>query len=830
MMRFLFCAALALACCGGLMGQKTINGIVFSDEGDPMFGLSVLIENTNIATTTDIDGRFTMTVPQDQLSGFLSINTGYSPSRIAISSFLDGQVLTLQWTEAGLVPFYAVDEVTVTATRANSLTPVTYTNVSKEEIQERNLGQDAPYLLKWTPSVVVNSDAGTGTGYTGIWIRGSDPTRTNVTINGIPYNDSESQGVFWVNLPDFSSSADNIQIQRGVGTSTNGAGAFGATIDFNTNQIGEEPKLSLDGSLGSFGTRRGSVNYTSGLLGNGLKIDARFSKTYSDGYVDRASADLQGYYAGLTYVGADAGAVWRFNAFGGNEVTYQSWNGVTQDEIDEFGRTYNSVGTEKEGEPYDNEVDNYRQNHYQLHYNNEFGGKWSLGLSGHYTRGLGYFEQYKADEDLADYGISGTTNNTSDLIRRRWLDNHFYGTVYSLRYRPSSLLDITFGGSANEYLGGHYGEVIWAREAGDSEIRDRYYDNDATKRDFSNYLRTNYQVANGLSAYVDLQVRHVSYEFLGFANDLSRIDERATHTFFNPKAGLLYQLPGGGQAYASFGVAQREPNRNDFTESPASVRPRPEKLLNTEIGIRRQQGNLNYGVNFYHMAYQDQLVVTGELNDVGELVRTNVAESFRLGLELQGGYRVSDNFTIGGNLALSRNRVKAYTEFLDSYDENFGWLGQDAVEREDTPLAFSPSVVGALDLNYRMVNTRLHNLEAGLQTKYVGERFVDNSGTEGAALEAYNYTDLRLSYSFDFGARRDVALPESPMNPGADWTMPAKRGPKLRLTLLVRNLTDQLYVSNGWSYRYNFAGEETLLKGMYPQAGRNVLVGLGLDF
>lgn len=830
MMRFLFCAALALACCGGLMGQKTINGIVFSDEGDPMFGLSVLIENTNIATTTDIDGRFTMTVPQDQLSGFLSINTGYSPSRIAISSFLDGQVLTLQWTEAGLVPFYAVDEVTVTATRANSLTPVTYTNVSKEEIQERNLGQDAPYLLKWTPSVVVNSDAGTGTGYTGIWIRGSDPTRTNVTINGIPYNDSESQGVFWVNLPDFSSSADNIQIQRGVGTSTNGAGAFGATIDFNTNQIGEEPKLSLDGSLGSFGTRRGSVNYTSGLLGNGLKIDARFSKTYSDGYVDRASADLQGYYAGLTYVGADAGAVWRFNAFGGNEVTYQSWNGVTQDEINEFGRTYNSVGTEKEGEPYDNEVDNYRQNHYQLHYNNEFGGKWSLGLSGHYTRGLGYFEQYKADEDLADYGISGTMNNTSDLIRRRWLDNHFYGTVYSLRYRPSSLLDITFGGSANEYLGGHYGEVIWAREAGDSEIRDRYYDNDATKRDFSNYLRTNYQVANGLSAYVDLQVRHVSYEFLGFANDLSRIDERATHTFFNPKAGLLYQLPGGGQAYASFGVAQREPNRNDFTESPASVRPRPEKLLNTEIGIRRQQGNLNYGVNFYHMAYQDQLVVTGELNDVGELVRTNVAESFRLGLELQGGYRVSDDFTIGGNLALSRNRVKAYTEFLDSYDENFGWLGQDAVEREDTPLAFSPSVVGALDLNYRMVNTRLHNLEAGLQTKYVGERFVDNSGTEGAALEAYNYTDLRLSYSFDFGARRDVALPESPMNPGADRTMPAKRGPKLRLTLLVRNLTDQLYVSNGWSYRYNFAGEETLLKGMYPQAGRNVLVGLGLDF
>ncbi|MFK8165099.1 MAG: TonB-dependent receptor [Lewinella sp.] len=810
MMRFLFCAALALAYCGGLMGQKVINGIALTDEGEPFVGLSATLEGTDITTTTDITGGFTMTIPQEYVNGFLSLNTGYNPSRVAISSFLDGRTLTLQWTEAGLVPYYAVDEITVTATRATSLTPVTYTNVTKTEIQERNLGQDAPYLLKWTPSVVVNSDAGTGTGYTGIWIRGSDPTRTNVTINGIPYNDSESQGVFWVNLPDFSSSADNVQIQRGVGTSTNGAGAFGATIDFNTNQIGEKPKLSIDGSVGSFGTQRGSVNYTSGLLDNGLKIDARFSKTHSDGYVDRASADLQGYYAGLTYVGADAGAVWRFNAFGGNEVTYQSWNGVTQDEIDEFGRTYNSVGTEKDGEPYDNEVDNYRQNHYQLHYNNEFGGKWKLGISGHYTRGLGYFEQYKAGEDLADYGIDAGEVEESDLIRRRWLDNHFYGTVYSLRYRPSAKLDITFGGSANEYLGDHYGEVIWARNAGDSEIRDRYYDNDATKRDFSNFLRTNYQVTDGLNAYVDLQVRHVSYEFLGFANDLSRIDETATHTFFNPKAGLTYELPSGGQAYASFGVAQREPNRNDYTENTSATRPTSEKLLNTEVGIRKQSGDFNYGANVYHMAYKDQLVLTGELNDVGEYIRANVPNSYRLGLELQGGYQITDKLDIGGNFALSRNRVKAYTEFLDSYDENFGWLGQDEVLREDTPLAFSPGFVGTLGLNYKILNKGAHLFEAGLQTKYVGERFVDNSGTESAALDAYDYTDLRVAYT---------------LRPQGDSRLGA-----LRFTLLVRNLADNLYVSNGWSYRYNFAGAETALVGMYPQAGRNVLLGLGLDF
>jgi iron complex outermembrane receptor protein len=813
MKRFLICAVLALTTSISLLAQKTISGNIVDDVFNPLIGAVVHIENTEIGTVTDLEGNFRLEVPKANANGNVLVSyVGYNDQAVAVQSFLSGSTLTMQFSDDIIVCYFNTEVAHVGATAATSITPVTYTNVSKSEIQERNLGQDAPYLLKWTPSVVVSSDAGTGTGYTGIWIRGSDPTRTNVTINGIPYNDSESQGVFWVNLPDFSSSADQIQIQRGVGTSTNGAGAFGATIDFNTNQISEGPKLSVDGSLGSFGTRRGSVNYTSGLMDNGLKVDARYSKTSSDGYVDRASADLEGYYAGLTYVGADAGAVWRFNAFGGNEVTYQSWNGVTQDEIDEFGRTYNSVGTEKEGEPYDNEVDNYRQNHYQLHYNNEFGGKWALGISGHYTRGLGYFEQYKAGEDVADYGIDTGIDGPeeTDLIRRRWLDNHFYGTVYSLRYKPTAKLDITFGGSANEYQGGHYGEVIWARNAGSSEIRDRYYDNDATKQDFSNFLRTNYQLADGLNGYLDLQVRHVRYEFLGFANDLSRIDETASNTFFNPKAGLTYELPSGGQAYASFGVAQREPNRNDFTENTSATRPTPEKLYNTEVGIRKQSGKFNYGANIYHMSYTDQLVLTGQLNDVGEYIRANVDESFRLGLELQGGYQVSNAFTVGGNLAVSRNRVKAHTEFLDSYDENFGWLGQDEVLREDTPLAFSPSVVGSVDLNYRVVNTGAHLVEAGLQTKYVGERFVDNSGTEGAALEAYHYADLRLAYT---------------LKPQGDSRLGA-----LRFTVLVRNVTDQLYVSNGWSYRYNFAGDETLQKGMYPQAGRNVLVGLGLDF
>ncbi|NJC25934.1 TonB-dependent receptor [Neolewinella antarctica] len=853
MKRFLLSAGLALATICTLTAQFDQSTVV-DNAGFPIEGVAITSPTSTQTTYTDGRGKFQLPPPDKEATynssdnqARLSANGSPMDDRIfsfqsigyAQRSFQILDVMTFKPQRIVMQPTgYELNQIIVSATAATSKTPVTYTNLEKAEIQERNLGQDAPYLLKWTPSVVVNSDAGTGIGYTGIWIRGSDPSRTNVTINGIPYNDSESQGVFWVNLPDFSSSADQIQIQRGVGTSTNGAGAFGASINFNTNQLAEARKLSVDGSLGSFGTRRGAVQYTSGLLDNGLKVDARYSKIHSDGYIDRASADLDGYYAGVTYNKPGTNAVLRFNAFGGHEVTYQSWNGVTQGEIDaagrrsyqtvlggilqpladeitqrdidEAGRTYNSVGTEKDGEPYDNEVDNYRQNHYQLHYNNEFGGKWNFGVSGHYTRGLGYFEQYKADEDPADYLITNAGVEETDVIRRRWLDNHFYGTVYSLRYRATRNLDFTFGGSANEYLGDHYGQVIWARDAGDSEIRDRYYENDASKRDFSNYLRANYGFADGFNAYVDLQVRTVNYDFEGIDNTGEFINQDEQLTFFNPKFGLLYDF-GDGQAYASFGIAQREPNRSDFVDNPVDSRPVPEKLFNTEIGIRKQAGSFNYGVNAYFMDYQNQLVLTGAINDVGENVRTNVADSYRLGVELQGGYQLGD-FVLGGNVTLSRNRVASFTERLDLFDEGGlagNYIGEEERLQEDKPLSFSPSVTGALGLEYLAITTKNHRLSAALQGKYVGERFVDNSGFEQSALDAYYYADLRVSYRF--------APTESPL--GA-----------LRLTFLVRNVTDRLYVSNGWSYRYGTAGAETTLKGMYPQAGRNYMVGLGFDF
>ncbi len=716
-------------------------------------------------------------------------------------------VLSLHFLSAQVVDtissVYDFDSpITVTATSARRETPVTYVELTRKDIAVQNVGQDAPYLLQWTPSVVVNSDAGTGIGYTGIWIRGSDPTRTNITINGIPYNDSESQGVYWVNLPDFSSSADQIQIQRGVGTSTNGAGAFGASINFTTARGNQNPGLHLDGGIGSFGTRRGVVEYQ-GTTEGGLSVAARYSKIHSDGYIDRATADLDGYYSAVSK--QFKRSILSFVAFGGHEVTYQSWNGITQEEIDTYGRTYNSVGTEQEGEPYDNEVDNYRQNHYQLHYNTRLSDHFDLTVSGHYTRGLGYYEQYKADELLADYGILlplplGGAEGQSDLIRRRWLDNHFYGTVYSLRYQRKQW-DVTFGGAANEYRGGHYGEVIWARYAGDSGIRDRYYDNDATKRDFNNYLRANYAVTDRVSLYADAQVRHVTYAFLGPDGNFNQLDQTASHTFFNPKAGLVY-LPGPGtRAYASFGVAQREPNRNDFTDNPVATRPTPEKLYNTEVGYFRTNARGNYGINFYHMAYRDQLVLTGALNDVGEYIRTNVPASYRIGVELQGGVQLADHLTLGGNLTLSRNRVRKYTEVLDDYDGNFEYIGQVEITRENAPLSFSPDVTGALELAYDRTLDR-HTFGAALQNKYVGDRYVDNSGAAESKLDGYYYTDLRLSYALD---------------------------QRYRLTFLLRNVTDQLYSSNGWSYRYRFDGAPTTLRGMYPQAGRNFMLSLGVD-
>lgn len=789
--------------------QCPLTGTISNADGAPLAGANLRVLNSDIGAATAADGTYrlpelapgTYRIEASYL-GFQAetityrVRPGETDCRLAIT------------LREGALP---IRELVVTGTRVQERTPVSYVTLEREQIQENNLGQDVPFQLRWTPSAVVTSDAGTGIGYTGIWIRGTDPTRTNVTLNGIPLNDAESQGVFWVNLPDFASSTDEIQIQRGVGTSTNGAGAFGATINIETTTYQPEAYASVDVGAGNFNTQRGTLRFGTGLLGNRFTVDGRLSRITSDGFIDRASADLDAWYLSGAYVGN--GTVLRLNAFSGHEVTYQAWNGVPRDSL-ATNRTFNSAGTERPGDPYENEVDNYTQTHYQLLFDQRLADDWQLNLSGHYTVGQGYFEQYKAGESFADYGltpltIGDETIDETDLIRRRWLDNDFYGAVYALRYRnDGGPLTATLGGGYHIYEGAHFGEIVWARFAADSEIRDRYYDNDGHKTDFNVYTKFNYAFTPALNAYVDLQVRRVAYEFLGLDENLAELRQREELTFFNPKAGLFFTPAPGWEAYASVGVAQREPNRNDYVDNPTDQRPRPEKLYNAELGIGQTQSRFRWEINGYYMYYRDQLVLSGRLNDVGAYIRENVDESFRLGLELQAGAQLTEGLSVGLGGTLSRNRVLDYTEFIDSYDADFNYLGQERIERESAELAFSPNSQANFEIAYALLRDHAtQDLDITLRTKYVGERHLDNSGDPANVLDPYVFSDLRLNYT---------------------WRPTFVRA--LRLTLSLRNLFDAQYENNGWSYRYDYDGTTVVDQGFYPQAGRNVLVGLGIDF
>ncbi|MEL7221403.1 MAG: TonB-dependent receptor, partial [Bacteroidota bacterium] len=571
---------------------------------------------------------------------------------------------------------------------------------------------------------------------------------------------------------------------------------------------------SVDASVGSFGTQRGNLRFGTGLLENGMTVDGRISRISSDGYIDRASADLNSWYFSTAWLGEKSSV--RFNIFDGNEVTYQAWNGVDASLVDDPElRTTNTAGTEKEGEPYDNEVDDYGQTHLQLLFNHEINDQWYLNLAGHYTKGAGFFEQYKADEDFEDYGLipivpnDSFMINTTDLIRRRWLDNNFYGATYSLHYNSDDdRFRSTLGGGYNIYEGAHFGEVIWAEFASQSEIRDRYYDNDATKKDFNIFGKMNYALNDRWDTYLDLQLRTISYEFLGINNDGAIVDQDASLSFFNPKLGVQYLPQAGGRAYASFAVAQREPNRNDYVGSTPDNRPRPEKLYNVEAGWDRQWRKSAIQANVYYMYYRDQLVLNGQINDVGELLRTNVDESYRLGIEFVAGTQLAPGLSLQGNVTLSRNKIIEFTEFIDAYDADFNWIGQEVVKRTETDLAFSPNALGAAELRYDLLQeNEQQDLSIALRGKYVGRRFLDNSSDEGNSLDPYFFSDWQLQYT---------------LRPG--WVK------AIRLNFQMLNWLDQLYESNGWSYRSVVDGEGDLLQGLYPQAGRQFMLGLGIDF
>ena len=696
-----------------------------------------------------------------------------------------------------------LDEVLVKAVRVKEKAPITHSNVTKKEIAKRNLGQDIPVLLNFLPSVVTTTDAGAGVGYTGIRVRGVSPQSTNITINGIPYNDAESLGTFWVNLGDFASSVESLQLQRGVGTSTNGSGAFGASINVLTDAVSKEASGEISNSIGSFNTRKHTVKYSTGLMNNHFEIAGRLSNISSDGYIDRASADLKSYFLQGSYV--DDNTLIKAIVFGGNEVTYQSWNGLEDLDRLENDRTYNTAGeyTDDNGNTrfYDNEVDNYSQDHYQLHWNQKYNNNWSTTLGLNYTYGRGYFEQFKEDESFDEYNlnpitIGGETIATTDLIRRRWLDNDFYVVNATANYKNEAL-DLIFGGSLSHYDGDHFGEIIWAEYASQSEIRDRYYDGNSLKNDLSVFTKANYKLNDKISLYGDLQVRNVTYKTFGTTSDLVDFEVDKDFTFFNPKAGITFDLNKANSFYFSYAKANREPNRTDFESNNAIE---PEQLNDFELGWRHKKGNFSFNANAYYMLYNEQLVLSGQLDDVGNPIRTNSGKSYRLGLELEAVIPVTPKLTLQPNMTLSSNKNK---ETIIPFDGELQNLGK-------TDISFSPEVVAANAIVFRP----LDNLQMALLSKYVGEQFMGNTEADLSKLDSYFTNDFNISYTIKTDAVFDSIV----------------------FTGLVNNIFNVEYESNGYYYTYDdtWTNPGTVATqegaGFYPQATTNFLLGMTLNF
>ena len=789
---------LALSSVFQATAQNSIQGTVTNEEGKSIPEVKVGILKTYSGTYSNENGEYLLNnINQDTVQLRFSL-IGYEDQQVQI-------VFSKNEEEKNIVlkpSARMIEEVQISAVRADNTTPTTYTNLSKEEIQKGNFGQDIPYLMQKTPSTVVTSDAGAGVGYTGIRIRGVDPTRTNVTINGIPLNDAESHGVYWVNMPDFASSTDNIQIQRGVGTSTNGAAAFGSSINIKTDNIQKEAYASLDNSVGSFNTLKNNIKVGTGLIKNQFTFDARVSRIESDGYVDRASSNLNSMYLSGAWIGKKT--LIKANVFRGHERTYQAWYGVSQDQL-ENDRTFNYY-------TYDNEVDNYNQDHYQLHLTQTINSKMNFNVSGHYTKGYGYYEQYRNDDDFSTYGLepvilTNDTINTTDLIRRRWLDNDFYGAVFSLNYSNLKNLKLVWGGAINEYKGKHFGEIIWARSASQSEIRDNYYENDAQKNEMSSYIRGNYKYKK-LNTYLYLQIRHIDYSYLGFDESFGEIIELQqdiNFTFFNPKAGLTYTFNDKSNVYGSYSVANREPVRNDFVNSSPQSRPKAENLQNVEIGYRYHSKKLFVNANYYLMHYKDQLILSGEINDVGAYNRINVDQSHRMGVELEFGYMLTKKLSLSGNLTLSSNKIKEFDEYVDNYDnyDSEGNMIQDVINHKNTDIAFSPNTIASLGLLYEPIK----NLELGLMSKHVGKQYLDNTSNENRTLNEYYLTNLTLNYTF-----KNLGVKE------------------LKIGVLVNNVFDYLYENNGYTFSYVSGGESTTENFYYPQAGRNFLARITLNF
>ena len=772
-----------------LKAQFSISGkITDSESGKTLSGTTVMLENSTRGTTTNQQGIYAF---KNLQKGSHTLKVSYLGFSKIIKEVDLQKNETLDFSLQKST--FVADEVVVSATRANAKSAMAYSDISKEYLQKQNLGQDIPQLLNFTPSLVTTSDAGAGVGYTGIRIRGTDATRINVTINGIPINDSESQGVYWVNMPDLASSTNSVQIQRGVGTSTNGAGAFGATVNLSTNEFRKDPYAEINSSLGSFKTRKNTIMVGSGLLNEKFTIDARLSEVSSDGYVDRSASDLKSFYLSGAYFGKKSFV--RLNVFSGKEKTYQAWEGVPEGLL-KTNRTFNLY-------TYANQTDNYQQDHYQLLSSHNLTNNWTFNLNFHYTKGAGYYEQFKEADKFSKYGLPNVINGTitikkSDFIRRKWLDNDFYGTTFSFDYQGNNRISANIGGGFNQYDGLHYGEVIWVKDAQNTPYGYRWYENNATKKDFNLYGKINYALSEKLGAFADLQIRTVNYSMKGIADKRQDITQRTDYSFFNPKFGLTYQLADNSSLYASYSLGNKEPSRQDFVDN-APKAPQAEHLEDLEVGYKIQQSNVVFSVNAYLMNYTNQLVLTGKVNDVGEAIRTNVADSYRMGVEIEAGVKLVKTLKINANLTLSNNKIKNFTETVPNYDGD-----ADVVNKfTETNISFSPSTILGSQISYNP----LKNLEFGFLSKYVGKQYLDNTTNENRKLNSYFTNDLRAIY-----------------------TVKGKTLKEVNFSFLVNNVFNTLYESNGYSYSY-IADKQIVTENFYyPQAGTNVLVGINLKF
>jgi iron complex outermembrane receptor protein len=727
-------------------------------------------------------------------------------------SFLFGALLTLaapvygdEWPAADSLKVskdVSLDEVVVTATKAVKGTPVAYSNLSKDELTGRNDGQGIPALIATSPSVIVTSDAGTGVGYSGFRIRGTDANRINITVNGVPVNDSESHGVFWVNMPDFASSVENIQIQRGAGTSTNGAAAFGATVAMQTEAPATKTNAEYSISAGSFGTVKHTVKGGTGLINDHFAVDARYSNIRSDGFIDRAKAEMSSYFVSASWYGENT--LLRFQTFGSAEKTYQAWNGVPSDSLKKSYstyRTYNTCGQYVEDgviKFYDNQTDNYRQQHYHLIAGQRLGDYWNMNLTLHYTHGDGYYEDYKTGAKYKAYKLpdyidpEGNAKSKTDLVRRKWLDNNFYGGVYSANYRAKSL-QLTFGTAANNYEGDHYGRVMWAKASNALPKPDyQYYLNSGKKLDYSAYVKANWQFLPNFNGYLDLQYRGIDYTIKG--SDDKGGDNMAVNknwNFFNPKVGVNYGHK-GHNAFVSFAVANREPNRDNFTEAAPNERPTYETLHDFEAGYSFQNSTFHAGANLYYMDYNNQLILSGKISEIGEALTTNIKDSYRAGIELTGGVAVARWLNWGGNLTLSSNKIKNFTEYVDDWDNG----GQVSANLGTTDIAFSPNIIAnsIFDLDWK-------GFSASFVTQYVGRQYLDNTSTEDRSVNPYFVNNLRLGYAFHPRFVKELSL-----------------------DLTINNLFNEQYETSGWVYSYIEDGKTKKEDGLFTQAGTNAMI------